>query len=83
MSELNETETKNLINTIDRLDELKDINSDSENNYPDDYHYFTDEDAEEMARLNPQYANWFNNEEMKQAMRDVYSGKVEFDPEHN
>lgn len=42
---------------------------------PDNYHYFTDDDAEELAKLNPEIASMLDDEEGKQAMRDALSGK--------
>ncbi|MDE2760423.1 MAG: hypothetical protein OXH90_09030 [Paracoccaceae bacterium] len=45
------------------------------NSRPENYDYFTDEDADVAARQNPEYASRLKDPEFVQAIRDVRSRK--------
>jgi len=62
------TNKKNVINNNETVNVVS-------NSRPENYNYFTDEDADEAARQNPEYASRLKDPEFVQAIRDVRSRK--------
>ncbi len=68
MTELIELENKKNVKNNETVNGVSNLR-------PDNYDYFTDEDADETAKQNPKYASQLKDPEFVQAIRDVRSRK--------